>query len=259
MYCAPSTTTASLSSTSFTLSLTSFTWSLTSFTWSLTPVTWSLTPFTCSSTSFNLSPTSATLSSMPATLLSTLSTFSAIPWTLSSTALATFRTCAAAIRAPSCVSLSSLFSASSISVLPTSFFRYFSENGSVNGNTFVKQKLTCLSLSDLFSCNSKDVQYLHHYFGDYIHHFLVKCRFGVDLQSLEKSLYVLKDLKKSVLVRANIFGCLRTVRITIDRTKVLRRIRTERRTPIPTKIGFAGGNTCKIRMRMQISDTLISR
>ncbi len=76
---------------------------------------------------------------------------------------------------------------------------------------------------------------------------------------MEKSLYALKDLKKSVLVRANIFGCLRAVYITIDRTKVLRRIRTERRTPIPTKIAFAGENTCKISIKMQISDTLISQ
>jgi hypothetical protein len=183
----------------------------------------------------------------------------AIPWTLSSTVLATFRTCAAAIRASSCVSLSSLFSASSMSVLPISFFRYFSVNSSVNGNTIIQQQLTRPSLSDLFSCNSNNVEDFHHYFRDCIHHFLVKCRFRVNLESLEKCFYTLEDLKKSVLARANILGCLRAVRVTMDRTKVLRRIRTERRTPIPAKIVFAGENTCKIIMRMQISDTLISR
>jgi hypothetical protein len=76
---------------------------------------------------------------------------------------------------------------------------------------------------------------------------------------LEKSIYALEDLKKSVLVSANTFGCLKAVRITMDRTKVLRRIHTEIRTPIPTKIAFAGENTCKISKKMQISDTLISR
>jgi hypothetical protein len=177
---------------------------------------------------------------------------SAIPWTLSSTVLATFRTCAAAIRASSCVSLSSLFSASSISVLPISFFRYFSENGSVNGNTIIQRQLTHPSLSDLFSCNSKNVEHLHHNFRDYIHHFLVKCRFRINLESLEKAFYALEHLKKSVLARANILGCLRAVRITIDRTKVLSRIHTEKRTPIPAKIAFAGENTCEISMRIQI-------
>jgi hypothetical protein len=184
---------------------------------------------------------------------------SAIPWTLLSTALVTFKTCAAAIRASSCVNLSSLFSASSISVLPINFFRYFSENGSVNGNTLVKQQLTRSSLSDLFKRNSKNVENFHHNFGDYIHHFFVKRRFGVNLQSLEKGLYPFKDLKKSILARPKILCCLRVVRIMMDRTEVLRRTRTERRTPIPAKIAFAGENTCKISMRMQIWDDLISR
>jgi hypothetical protein len=100
-------------------------------------------------------------------------------------------------------------------------------------------------VSDLVSCNSKDVEDFHHNFSDYIHHFLVKCGLGVDLESLEKCFYAFEDLKKSVLVCANILGCLRAVRITIDRTKVLRRIRTESRTPIPAKIAFAGENICK--------------
>ena len=119
----------------------------------------------------------------------------------------------------------------------------------------IQKQLTRPSLSDLFSCNSKNVQNFHHYFGDYIHHFLVKCRFSINLESLEKSLYSLEDLKKSVLARANILGNLRVVRITMDRTKILRRTHTERRTPIPTKIAFAGENTYRISMRVQISDT----
>jgi hypothetical protein len=123
-------------------------------------------------------------------------------------------------------------------------------SGSVNGNTIIQQQLTHPSLSHLFSCNSKNIENLHHDFGDYIHHFLVICRFSVDLQSLEKRFYALEQLKKSFLARANILGCLRVARITMDRTKVLRRIHTERRTPIPAKIVFAGENTCKICMRM---------
>ena len=41
--------------------------------------------------------------------------------------------------------------------------------------------------------------------------------------------------------------------------EVLRGIRTRRRIPTPAKIAFAGENTCKISIRMVISDTLISR
>jgi hypothetical protein len=151
----------------------------------------------------------ATLSSMPATLLSTLIMLFAIPSTLSSTVLATFRISAAAIRASSCVSRSSLFNTSSISVLPISFFRYFSGNCSVNGNVIIQRQLTHPSLPDLFGCNSKHVQNFHQYFCDYIYHFLVKCSFSVNLQSLEECFYALEDLKKCVLTCVNIIGCLR--------------------------------------------------
>ncbi len=58
-----------------------------------------------------------------ATLSSTL--FSTTP-TLSLTFCVPFRTCAVTIRTSSFVSLSSLFSASSMFVFPSSFFKYFS-------------------------------------------------------------------------------------------------------------------------------------
>jgi hypothetical protein len=87
----------------------------------------------------------------------------------------------------------------------------------------------------------------------------VKCRFSVDIQSLEKSFYALEHLKKRVFVRANILGCLRAVRIMMSRKKVLRRVHTERRTPTLAKIAIEGGNACKISIRMKISDTMISR
>jgi hypothetical protein len=54
------------------------------------------------------------------TLVSTALTSSRTLWVA-------FKTCAVAIRASSCVNLSSLFSASSKSVLPTSLLRYFSQ------------------------------------------------------------------------------------------------------------------------------------
>ncbi|KAF8479515.1 hypothetical protein DFH94DRAFT_486057 [Russula ochroleuca] len=103
---------------------------------------------TLSSTSSTCSPTPLTLSSMAsvalatrlstsATLLSMANTVFATPLTLSSTICVAFKFCAAAIRASSCVSLSNLFNASSISVLPTSFFPFFSEHRLVNGDILI--------------------------------------------------------------------------------------------------------------------------
>ena len=57
--------------------------------------------------------------------------------TLSSMACVALRTSAVAIRASSCVSLSSLFSASSMSVLPINFFPYFSGHHSVDSDILV--------------------------------------------------------------------------------------------------------------------------
>jgi len=43
----------------------------------------------------------------------------------------------------------------------------------------------------------------------------------------------------------------------MDLTRVSIRIQTKRRTPMPAKVASTGENTCKIRMRIQISDSLI--
>jgi hypothetical protein len=40
---------------------------------------------------------------------------------------------------------------------------------------------------------------------------------------------------------------------------LLRRIHTERRTPNPANITFAGENTCQINMRVQFSYEFVSR
>jgi hypothetical protein len=77
---------------------------------------------------------------------------------------------------------------------------------------------------------------------------LIWRRFSVCVQTLEKCFYALEHLKESILVRANILCCLRIVRITMDHTKVLGRVHTERRTPNPIKITFAGENTYQIKI-----------
>ena len=83
--------------------------------------------------------TSVTLSFTLATLESTRSVS---PLTLSSTACVVLRFSAIVIQDCSCVSLSSLFSASSISVLPISLFPYFSEQPSVTTGETQSYKTT---------------------------------------------------------------------------------------------------------------------
>src|SRR6266852_2315649 len=128
--------------------------------------------------------------------------------TLSSTLCVAFRTCAVAIRASSCVSLSSLFNPSSMSVLPTNFFRYFSENIFVNGDNFVQRGLTCSALLHLLCGNCKNREDLDQYRGNRIHHFLIRWHPRVNIETSKKCLYTLKDFDESVSARTNIFCCL---------------------------------------------------
>jgi hypothetical protein len=100
-------------------------------------------------------------------------------------------------------------------------------------------------LLDFFCCNSNKVEDLNHYCRDCVYHSLVWYHFSVYVQTSEICFYALEHFKKCVLVRANGLSCLRINCITIDRTKVLRRLRTERRTANPIKITFAGVNTFK--------------
>jgi hypothetical protein len=115
----------------------------------------------------------------------------------------------------------------------------------VSENLFVEEMLTCSALLDFFCCNSNEVEGLNHYCRDCVHHSLIRCHFGVYVQTLEKCFYALEHLKKGLLIRANGLSCLRIIRIAIDRTEALRRVHTERRTANPIKITFAGVNTFK--------------
>jgi hypothetical protein len=72
-----------------------------------------------------------------------------------------FRVSTVAIRASSCVNLSNLLSASSKSVLPTSFLKYFSERHrslrvSAEGSTDVKELRTRSALLDLLRRDPED-------------------------------------------------------------------------------------------------------
>jgi hypothetical protein len=126
------------------------------------------------------------------------------------------------------------------------------------GTPLYRKELTRSTLLDFFCCNSNDVEDFGHYVRDRIHHFSIQCRFGVNLQSLEKGFQALEYLKKSFLTRTDILSCLRSDRIMMSRTNILERIHTKSRTPTAVKMAFAGGNACQISMRARISDKFMS-
>ena len=61
------------------------------------------------------------------------------------------------------------------------------------------------------------------------------------------------------MVRANILSCLKIVRITMVRTKVLRRVHTERRVANPIKITFAGENICQINVSVDLGQVHVPK
>jgi hypothetical protein len=113
----------------------------------------------------------------------------------------------------------------------------------------LQQGLTHSAMFDFFCRDGQNIEDLNHDCRDRVYHPLIWRHFSVYDQTPEKCFYALEHLDESVLVRADVLSCLRTVRITMDRTKVLRRVHTERRTANPINITFAGENTCQINMR----------
>ena len=111
------------------------------------------------------------------------------------------------------------------------------------------QGLTHSALFNFFCSDGQNVEDFDHYCCDRVYHSLIWCRVSVCVQTSEKCFYALEHLKESILVRANVLSCLRIVRIMVDRTKALRRVHTERSTPNPIKMTFAGENACQVNMR----------
>jgi hypothetical protein len=165
-------------------------------------------PSTLSSTPATLSSTPATRSSTPATLLSIATTVFATPLTLSSTVCVAFKFSATAIRASSCVNLSNLRSASSISFRPISLFPYFSEHSSVNGLHTRTKLLTKFAFFNLLRRNPKNRQNFDHNLNDCIHHFRGRPHRCVDLETSEKAFNALKDIDERILASSNILSCL---------------------------------------------------
>ena len=88
--------------------------------------------------------------------------------------------------------------------------------------------------------------------GDYIGHFRGQRDFCVRLDTPEEHLNAFKEVHKSVLACPNILRRLRNACVTtvLPAHAKLRRIHTERRTPIPAKTTVAGENDCETNMRV---------
>jgi len=107
------------------------------------------------------------------------------------------------MRCSSCVSLSSLRNASSISDLPATFFTTISENRSTRaGLSAIEDELTQFSLFNLLGHKGKDEEHLNHDVHDYTRHFLRWGEIYVDLKSSEHILYPFEDVQECVLVSA---------------------------------------------------------
>jgi hypothetical protein len=113
--------------------------------------------------------------------------------------------------------------------------------------------LTHSALLDLLHRDPKNGQNFNYYLNDHIHHFRGRWHLRVHLETSKKTFNALKDVHKSVLACTNVSSRLINVFVTIASAKKSR-IHTERRTPIPVKITFAGANTCQINMRVKNSD-----
>ena len=153
--------------------------------------------------------------------------------------------------------MSSLFIASSTSVLPINLFAYFSTHRSINGEIFARQILTYSTLFNFLRRDPKNRENLNHYLNDDIQHLCGRLHFCVDLETSEKHFDPFKDIDECVLACLNIFNCLRDVCVTMAHTTT-ERIHTERRTPTPAKTTLEGENSCHINVRKRISDKCIS-
>jgi hypothetical protein len=75
---------------------------------------------------------------------------------------------------------------------------------------------------------------------------------------LEKGFQALEYLEKSALACTDVLSCLRSDRIVVGSTNILKRIHTKRRTPNAVKMAFAGGNAYHISMRARNSDKFMN-
>ena len=183
------------------------------------------------------------------TLLLTSVTLSSTLFTPSSTQCVTFRTCAVAIRASSCVNLSSLLNASSISLLPISFFRYFSEFMSVTRNA--PQGISSLARPCFISfVTIPKIPSTSTMIFTMISFIASVVGTSVYSSSRLKKFSIRSKISMSVswLAIKSFAACVGSVSEPPEKGRS-RTITTERRIPAPAKMTFAGANTYEYVVR----------
>ena len=116
------------------------------------------------------------------------------------------------MRASSCVNVSSLFNASSISAFPANFLRNRSGDISANLDGFLRDRLTRSTLFNLFCRDRKNSQNLYHDLHNNTHHLRRWRHLGVNLETLEEIFHALEDIDESVLTCTNILSRLKSRR-----------------------------------------------
>jgi hypothetical protein len=107
-----------------------------------------------------------------------------------------------------------------MSVLPKSFFKYFSKHPSVNRSVVLKKLLARSPLLNLIRCDPENTEHLDHYLNDYIRHFRRRCYRGVDFETSKKTFDALENVNKSVLACANILSRLTDIGVTMGCAEV---------------------------------------
>ena len=155
------------------------------------------------------------------------------------------------MRTSSCVNLSNRLRASSISVFPNSFFRYFSDQPSVEPIPIhAYGKLTRSSLSYLLCSDSENIQYFHHNLHDDVRHCRRRWDLRIRLQTFEEVLDALKNVDEGVLRCFDILDRLTSSDVKIGSRRDVDNILTWRRTPAPAKITDAGEKTYIVTVKL---------
>ncbi len=148
-----------------------------------------------------------------------------------------------AIQTSSCIRVSNIFNASSISILPNSFLKYISDQiwewSSVKYT--LKKELTCSHSFRLLRRDGENREYLSHDLHKYLRHFSGQRNPSINPKALEEALDALKDFDKRIVASALIFCRLCDVGVQWGPRKAAAKMQTERRTPIQAKMAPAGG------------------
>ena len=107
----------------------------------------------------------------------------------------------------------------------------------------MKDRLTLSSLLHLLRHNQKDSKYLNHYLHHDVLHSICRRHLGIFFEPSEEILNSIEDINERILARSNILYRLCWFSIRKFQVWGDPKQSTERRTPAPAKITFAGENT----------------